>query len=75
MDEIREPRHYTQGPIECIEAIDLMIGEESAIDYCRALAAKYLWRLPHKGEALEDAKKAQFYIERLVDMLDDADNG
>ena len=39
MDEVREPRHYTQGPIECTEAIDLMIGEESAIDYCRALAA------------------------------------
>ena len=74
MDEIRKPRHYTQGPIECIDAIESMIGEESAIDYCRAQAVKYLWRLPHKGKPLEDAKKAQFYVDRIIEKLN-ADNG
>lgn len=37
---------------------------------------KYLWRLPHKGKPLEDAKKAQFYIDRIVAKLTtDADLG
>lgn len=73
MDEIRKPRHYTQGAVECIDAIESMIGDESAIDYCRAQAVKYLWRLPHKGKPLEDAQKAQFYVDRIIGKLN-ADN-
>ncbi len=74
MEDVTKPRHYTQGTIECIDAIESMIGQQSAIDYCRAQAVKYLWRLPHKGKPLQDAQKAQFYIDRLVEKLR-ADNG
>lgn len=61
------PAHY-QGAVQCIEAIEsLGIGEA----YCQANAIKYLWRLGKKGEALEDAKKAQWYINRLVKQLEE----
>jgi hypothetical protein len=78
MDEIRKPRHYTQGPIEFIDAIESMLSQSSGdpVDFCRGQAVKYLWRLPHKGKPLEDAKKAQFYIDRIVAKLTtDADHG
>ena len=68
-DNINHPPHYT-GAIECIEVLEALgIGP----DFCRGNAIKYLWRLGKKGEpanAIEDAKKAQWYINRLVDQLE-----
>lgn len=65
-DNVNHPPHYTQGGIECIEAIEAIgIG----VDFCRGNAIKYLWRLGSKGESLEDARKAQWYVNRLVDRL------
>ena len=66
-DPVNNPTHY-QGVsgVECIDAIEAMgCGPE----FCRANAVKYLWRLGKKGQALEDAKKAQWYINRLVQEL------
>lgn len=67
-DIVNEPPHY-QGVsgIECIDAIESM---GCGVDFCRANAVKYLWRLGKKGAALEDAKKAQWYINRLVQQLE-----
>jgi hypothetical protein len=69
MDEITKPKHYTQGKVECITALESMMERESFIDYLRAQALKYVWRLRHKGDPLEDAKKAQYYINFLVSKL------
>lgn len=66
LGEVINPAHY-QGDIECIDALESIgIG----IPYCRANAIKYLWRLGKKGPILEDAKKAQWYIDRLVKQLE-----
>lgn len=65
-DPVNHPLHYGGNGIECIEAIEAMgIGPE----FCRANAVKYLWRLDKKGNSLEDAKKAQWYVNRLVQQL------
>jgi hypothetical protein len=61
------PPHYTQGNVQYMDAMEAIgIGEEA----CRAAAIKYLWRLRDKGKALEDAKKAQWYVARLVSQLE-----
>jgi hypothetical protein len=66
-DVVNSPPHYLQGGIECFDAIEAMgIGKEA----CRANAVKYLWRMEHKGKALEDARKAQWYVARLVSQLE-----
>jgi hypothetical protein len=66
-DIVNHPPHYLHGGIECFDAIEAMgIGKEA----CRANAVKYLWRMEHKGKALEDAKKAQWYVNRLVIQLE-----
>lgn len=66
-DPVNAPEHYKQGDVECIDAIEAIgIGKE----YCRANAIKYLWRLADKGKPLEDAKKAQWYVNRLVETLE-----
>ena len=70
-DPINQPPHYQpkSGQVECIDAIESM---GAGIDFCRGNAVKYLWRLGRKGDALEDARKAQWYVNRLVAQLEQA---
>ena len=53
-DNVNHPSHYTQGGIECIEAV------------CTANAIKYLWRWKEKN-GKEDLKKAIWYIKKLIE--------
>ena len=67
MDEITKPKHYTQGKVECLDA---MLEESSRIDFYRTQIVKYMWLLRDKGDPLKDAKKAQFYLGRLIEKLE-----
>ena len=72
MSDIDKPRHYTQGSIECIDAIDAMLEEcgSSKVDFYRSQIVKCIWRMPHKGNPRKDAKKAGYYVKRLIEDLD-----
>ena len=72
-DLINHPSHYTDGGIECIEAIEAALTTEEFRGYCKANCMKYIWREKHKG-GTESLKKAQWYLNRLID-LDEAQNG
>ena len=69
MNEILKPKHYTQGNVECLDAIDSMLEESSRIDFYRTQIVKYMWRLRDKGVPLKDAQKARFYLDRLIEKL------
>ena len=69
MDEITKPKHYTQGKVECLDAIDSMLEESSRIDFYRSQVVKYMWRLRDKDDPLKGAQKARFYIDRLIEKL------
>ena len=69
MNEISKPKHYTQGSVECLDAIDSMLVESSRVDFYRSQIIKYMWRLRDKGAPLKDAQKARFYLERLIEKL------
>ena len=69
-DNVQHPAHYTQGGIECIEALKAATVDKTGIEaVCVANAIKYLWRFEKKN-GLEDVKKAQFYINRLIQELE-----
>ena len=65
-DAVESPAHYTAGPIECIDAIESALTPEQFIGYCRGNAMKYMWRADHKGNALQDLRKARFYLFREI---------
>ena len=69
-DPDNHPRHYTQKGIECIEAIEASMDTGGFVCFCKGNAIKYLWRMGLKGDLLEDAKKAQWYINRIVKTLE-----
>lgn len=71
-DPVNHPSHYTQGGIECIDALTSMITsfddpEDAALSW---QIVKYVWRHPHKGNPGEDLRKARFYLTRLIEHLD-----
>ena len=64
------PPHYTAGKVECIDAIAAAVNGLSGMQgVCVAHVIRYLWRLHRKGEPLENARKAAWYMERLVKEL------
>lgn len=69
-DNVNNPSHYTQAGIECIDAITAAVSGKSGIEaVCAANVIKYLWRYELKN-GVEDVKKAQWYLNRLVSELD-----
>ena len=65
-DPVNSPNHYMAGSIECIDAIAESMTDEGFKAYCKGNVQKYLWRYEMKGKPLEDLKKAQWYLTRLI---------
>ena len=61
-DPVNHPKHYTDHPsgIECIQ-----ITEHMSFNLGNAL--KYIWRCDLKKDAVEDLRKARWYIDREID--------
>ena len=72
-DVVNHPPHYTDGGIECIEAIEAALTPEEYRGYLKGNIQKYVWREKHKG-GTESLKKAQWYLDRLI-QLDEVQKG
>lgn len=68
-DKVNHPSHYTQGGIECIDAMVSAFGDEEVMDYCKVNAFKYLWRADKKNH-LEDIKKAAWYLNKYIELAE-----
>ena len=69
-EDVNSPAHYAQqGDIECIDAMESMLTREEIIGYLRGNSFKYRWRCRSKGNAVKDLRKAQWYENRLLSIL------
>ena len=64
-DIVNSPPHYNSHPsgIECIEITQHM-------DFCIGNAMKYLWRCGKKDDDIQDLKKAVWYINKKIKILE-----
>ena len=60
-DVVNHPSHYLTGGVETIDFI-----EAKNLNYRLGNVVKYLTRADHKGDRLENLKKAQWYLEREI---------
>lgn len=60
-DPVNAPAHYRSSAsgIECIEVTEHM-------GFCLGNVVKYVWRADEKGNALEDLRKAAWYLQREI---------
>jgi len=63
-DLVNHPAHYKVGGIETIDFI-----EAKKLGYNLGNVVKYLTRADHKGNKLEDLRKAQWYLTREIGAL------
>lgn len=69
-DPVNHPPQYTQGKVECIDAIDSAVTElppDEAV--CVANVIKYVWRYRRKSP-VESLKKARWYLDRLIGKME-----
>jgi hypothetical protein len=61
-DLVNHPPHYTAHPsgVECIQITEHM-------NFCLGNAIKYIWRADLKHDAIEDLKKAVWYVNREIE--------
>jgi len=64
-DPINHPSHYTFGGIEVIDAI-----EAWGLGFRLANVVKYVARSDHKGNKLQDLRKAAWYLAREITTLE-----
>ena len=65
-DNVNHPSHYTQGAIECIDAIaEATKGLFGIEAVCTAKIIKFVWRWKFKN-GVEDLEKAEWYLKRLI---------
>ncbi len=70
-DPVKHPNHYTQGGIECIDAIRAALGSGFA-DYCAGNVIKYIWRHKFKN-GIEDLRKAAVYLQWMIESEEQND--
>jgi hypothetical protein len=63
-DPVDHPEHYKVGGIETIDFI-----EAKKLGYNLGNVVKYITRADHKGNKLEDLRKAQWYLTREISAL------
>lgn len=68
---VNHPAHYKKGQFEVIDMIeDVAQFYKGADAYSVGCVIKYLARAPHKGNLVEDLKKAQWYMNNLLAEYD-----
>ena len=63
-EKVNHPSHYNKG----IEVIDII--ESWGLNFSLGNAVKYILRAPYKNNSLEDLKKAQWYIQREIENME-----
>ena len=67
-DMVNSPAHYNKAGIETIDALEAMLTP--GFDYyLQGNVFKYLWRYRYKN-GVEDLKKAQWYLNKLIEVYD-----
>ncbi len=66
IDLINHPPHYNQTEIEPIDVI-----EEWDLPYHIGNVVKYIARYRYKYNSIEDLKKARWYLDRYISILED----
>jgi hypothetical protein len=68
------PRHYKNGKVECIDAIEsAVVGKVGIEATCVSNIIKYLWRYEDKN-GIVDVKKAKWYLDKLINTIEERNN-
>lgn len=71
-DMVNKPPHYqARNGMESMDWLLTSMTEAEKRGYLKGNVLKYLWRYEHKGKPVEDLKKAEWYISRLIKVVEE----
>lgn len=65
---VNHPFHYNAGTYQCIDVMLDVFGKDKTAAFCELNAFKYLWRANNKGTDIQDKKKAEWYINKYIEL-------
>ena len=72
-DRVNSPSHYTSGRVEVIEVIEDAVKDAPSVNTWQGCASSASNQIHYayvvKRQSVEDAKKAEWYLKRLIDSL------
>ena len=70
VDNVNHPPHYGNGEIECIDYMRDNMDPVMFMGYLEGNTKKYLHRYRFKETPLKDLRKAQWYLDRLIEEME-----
>lgn len=67
-ETVDHPVHYKKSGFEAIDII-----EAFAFGFHIGNVVKYIFRYKYKGKPIEDLKKARWYLDRKIQLLEEAE--
>ena len=65
---VNHPPHYKNNKYECIDVMLDIFGKEKVLAFCELNAFKYQWRANFKGTDIQDKKKAEWYLNKYIEL-------
>ncbi len=66
-DSANSPPHYQNGTMETIEIMENQMSVERFLGYLEGSIIKYISRYEYKKNPLEDLKKAEWFLRKLIE--------
>lgn len=70
-EQVNHPDHYTAGGMETIEIIKAKSSSEEYAGFLKGNVIKYVTRAGKKGNKKEDLQKAQWYLTKLIEEVNE----
>ena len=73
MNMVSHPEHYNMGEVEVIDIIEGLIKDidDPVVGFNVGQCLKYVLRCPYKENIYRDLKKADWYLQRAIKLLED----
>ena len=71
VDMVDHPPHYVARNIECWDWYELIMTSEEFQGHMKGLILKYIYRIGHKWDDVEDLRKVVSYANRWIKYLED----
>lgn len=70
-DNVDKPKHYNMFSVEVKYTIaEWVAGYKPYSAYCIGNVLKYISRAPYKENMIQDLKKAKFYLEEVIELME-----
>lgn len=74
IEKVNNPSHYQADDLSCIDVMLKLYGKEAVLNFCMLNSFKYQWRCNKKENCTTDLKKARWYMNKFIELLEEGNS-